>query len=287
MAHWTSISRKLFLCLTTALGLWTATVQADDFLPPEKAFAFSAKVVDDSTVRLHWDIAPGYHLYRERISVQADAQGAQLAPLNLPKGKDKFDTNFNKTMVIYEQALDVDIKVTQGSAATPVTVGWQGCADAGLCYPPDSAQMQVALTGLGASQNLVTMGGSPAQIIPVSYAKVEEAPVKQAPPATDSIASTLASGSLLRTMGVFWLAGLLLAFTPCVLPMVPILSSLIAGQTGPVSRSKVLVWRWPIHLAWRSYTPALVWLRGWLARGSLPLCKTHGFWVVLPFCCPR
>ena len=79
MAHWTSISRKLFLCLTTALGLWTATVQADDFLPPEKAFAFSAKVVDDSTVRLHWDIAPGYHLYRERISVQADAQGAQLA----------------------------------------------------------------------------------------------------------------------------------------------------------------------------------------------------------------
>ena len=238
MAHWTSISRKLFLCLTTALGLWTATVQADDFLPPEKAFAFSAKVVDDSTVRLHWDIAPGYHLYRERISVQADVQGAQLAPLNLPKGKDKFDTNFNKTMVIYEDALDVDIKVTQGSAATPVTVGWQGCADAGLCYPPDSAQMQVALTGLGASQNLVTMGGSPAQIIPVSYAKVAEAPVKQAPPATDSIASTLASGSLLRTVGVFWLAGLLLAFTPCVLPMVPILSSLIAGQTGPVSRSK-------------------------------------------------
>ena len=48
--------------------------QADDFLPPEKAFAFSAKVVDDSTVRLHWDIAPGYHLYRERISVQADVR---------------------------------------------------------------------------------------------------------------------------------------------------------------------------------------------------------------------
>jgi thioredoxin:protein disulfide reductase len=140
--------------------------------------------------------------------------------------------------VIYEQVLDVDVKLTEGSAAVPITVGWQGCADAGLCYPPDSAQMQVELTGLGASRNLITLGGAEAQIIPVSYTKVASTPVIAAPAAMDSIASTLASGSLLRTMGVFWLAGLLLAFTPCVLPMVPILSSLIAGQSGPVSRTK-------------------------------------------------
>jgi len=238
--------RGLLVSLMAALGMWMTAAQADDFLPPEKAFAFSAQAVDANTVRLHWDIAPGYHLYRERISTQADAPGAQLAPLELPKGKDKFDTNFNKTMVIYEGALDVELKISQGSAAVPVTVGWQGCADAGLCYPPDSIQMQVALTGLGATHNLITMGGAAGQIIPASYTptasekveKVATAPVKSAPSTTDSIASTLASGSLLRTMGVFWLAGLLLAFTPCVLPMVPILSSLIAGQSGPVSRSK-------------------------------------------------
>jgi len=241
--------RGMVVSLMAALGVWAGVAQADDFLAPEKAFAFSAKAVDANTVRLHWDIAPGYHLYRERISAQADAPGAQLAALDLPKGKDKFDTNFNKTMVIYEDTLDVELKLNQGSATVPVTVGWQGCADAGLCYPPDSAQMQVALTGLGATQNRITMGTAAGQIIPVSYTpaasdkvgqaeKVAAAPVKPAPSATDSIASTLASGSLLRTMGVFWLAGLLLAFTPCVLPMVPILSSLIAGQSGPVSRSK-------------------------------------------------
>ena len=241
-----SLWRGLLVCMAATLGLLSMSAHADDFLPPEKAFAFSAKVVDANTVRLHWDIAPGYHLYRERISAQADAQGAQLAALDLPKGKDKFDTNFNKTMAIYEGALDVDLQVTQGSAATPVSVGWQGCADAGLCYSPESVQMQVALTGLGATQNLITMGGTAGQIIPAAYTttapenvkKVAVAPVNNAPSATDSIASTLASGSLLRTMGVFWLAGLLLAFTPCVLPMVPILSSLIAGQTGPVSRGK-------------------------------------------------
>lgn len=252
MGLWTSFSRRLLLGLTVLLGLCAAPARADDFLAPERAFAFSARVVDARTVRLHWDIAPGYHLYRERINVQADAAGVQWIPLALPAGKEEFDTNFNKTVVVYRQALDVDLHLTQGSAAIPVTVGWQGCADAGLCYPPDTTQLQIALTGLGAVKNLITPVGPGAE--PVSadnpaaatlkVASASPTPNKTAAPvntsqaATDSIATTLASGSLLRTMGVFWLAGLLLAFTPCVLPMVPILSSLIAGQTGPVSRSK-------------------------------------------------
>ncbi len=216
-----------FLMLLLGLmGAWATPAMADEFLAPEKAFAFSTSVVDARTVRLHWDIAPGYHLYRERISVQADAAGVTWAPLNLPAGTEEFDANFNKTVAVYRQALDVQVQLTQGSAAVPLTIGWQGCADAGLCYSPDSTQLQVALTGLGAEQNLIK--NQPLAAVNVA----QEAP--------DSIATALASGSLLRTIGVFWLAGLLLAFTPCVLPMVPILSSLIAGQSGPVSRSKGL-----------------------------------------------
>jgi thioredoxin:protein disulfide reductase len=216
-----------FLMLLLGLmGAWATQAMADEFLAPEKAFAFSTSVVDARTVRLHWDIAPGYHLYRERISVQADAAGVTWAPLNLPAGTEEFDANFNKTVAVYRQALDVQVQLTQGSAAVPLTIGWQGCADAGLCYSPDSTQLQVALTGLGAEQNLIKNQPLAAVNVP------QEAP--------DSIATALASGSLLRTIGVFWLAGLLLAFTPCVLPMVPILSSLIAGQSGPVSRSKGL-----------------------------------------------
>ena len=251
MSIWTSFSRRLLLRLTLLVGLVSggaAPALADDFLPPEQAFAFSTNVVDGRTVRLHWTIAPGYHLYRERISVQADAPGVQWTPLALPAGKDEFDSNFNKTVTVYRQAVDVDLHLTQGSAALPMTVGWQGCADSGLCYSPASAQLQLALTGLGATQNLITQAEEgtaavaapgPIQRTPVNFTSNQAVtPVNTAQPATDSIASTLASGSLLRTMGVFWLAGLLLAFTPCVLPMVPILSSLIAGQTGPVSRSK-------------------------------------------------
>ena len=168
-------------------------------------------------MRLHWDIAPGYHLYRDRISVQTDASNVKWSALGLPLAKEKFDTNFNKTMAIYEQVLDIDVRLTQGSASSPLTVTWQGCADAGLCYPPDSASLNVAES---------------------EQPNPPVAPVEYAQGATDSIASTLASGSLLRTLGVFGLAGLLLAFTPCVLPMVPILSSLIAGQSGVVSRRK-------------------------------------------------
>ena len=235
MLIWKRFSRWLWCCLALVAGLLPGGYAlADDFLAPGQAFAFSTSVVDAHTVRLHWTIAPGYHLYRDRLSVQADAPGVQWAPLDLPPGKDEYDANFKKTVAVYRQALDVQVRLTQGSAAVPLTIGWQGCADGGLCYPPDSMQLQVALTGLGAGKNLIT------QATPVEEFEPKKAPARldAASVATDSIALTLASGSLLRTMGVFWLAGLLLAFTPCVLPMVPILSSLIAGQSGPVSRRK-------------------------------------------------
>lgn len=235
------------LCLSILISLWSGVAGADEFLPPEQAIAFSTSVVDGKTIRLHWTIAPGYHLYRDRISVQADAPGVHWKELALPAGKEEFDGNFNKMVSVYRQAVDVDLHLTEGSASFPVTVGWQGCADAGLCYPPDSAQLQLNLTGFGASENRIARSGTEAEPKPnpTSTEAATTVPPEKArtPPegtsnATDSIASALASGSLLRTAGVFLLAGLLLAFTPCVLPMVPILSSLIAGQSGPVSRGK-------------------------------------------------
>ena len=231
--HALTFGRRL-LALVLLLVLWGGLASrpalADNFLSPDQAFVFSSTVLNAQTVRLHWDIAPGYHLYRERINVQADAAGVKWDALQLPAGKDEFDANFNKTVAVYRDSLDVNLHLTQGSGTVPVTIGWQGCADAGLCYPPDSAQVQVVLAGLNAAP------GSPDEF----KGNKTTAQSNSAGAAPDSIAQTLASGSLLKTMGVFWLAGLLLAFTPCVLPMVPILSSLIAGQTGTVSRGKGL-----------------------------------------------
>lgn len=224
-------------CLMALITACLPVAWADDFLPPDKAFAFTASIVDSNTVHLHWDVAPGYHLYKDRIAVQTNSPGVEPAPLALPKAKQVFDSNFNKTMAVYDKPVDVDMHFKQASATQfPVTVQWQGCADAGLCYPPASAKVMVALTGFGADRNQVTVLDPDS--LPVVESKPASPQVSIASDASDSIASTLASGSLLRTMGVFWIAGLLLSFTPCVLPMVPILSSLIAGQTGPVSRGK-------------------------------------------------
>jgi thioredoxin:protein disulfide reductase len=228
------------LCLCSALVF----AAADDFLPPEKAFALTAQVVDKQTLRLSWQIADGYYLYQERISVEAGAAG-KLGAVVMPTGVEKFDSNFNKTLRVYKHQLSVDVPIEKGDASQLITVGYQGCAEKGLCYPPASADMKVDLVAFGASANGVRIetdgnlfsGG--AQVVVDKFpGKKSAAQSNSAGAATDSIASTLASGSLLKTMGVFWVAGLLLAFTPCVLPMVPILSSLIAGQSGVVTRSK-------------------------------------------------
>ena len=229
--------------------------QAQNFLTPDKAFAFSAKAVDAHTVRLHWEIAPGYHLYRDRIKVTSDAPGVEWQALQLPAGKQEFDATFNKNVSVYRTAVDVPLQLTQGGALVQLTVGWQGCSDDGLCYSPDAREVQIALKGLGAQVNAVTIL-TPVDTADSSATAVAATP-SSAPAATgstaaaaaptssgngamDTIAQTLASGSLLKAIGVFAFAGLLLSFTPCVLPMVPILSSLIAGQAGPVSRGKGL-----------------------------------------------
>lgn len=237
-----TVWRRLLITVVLLLKLVPASALADEFLPPEQAFAFSSKVVDGRTVRLHWTIAPGYHLYRERLGVQADVPQVEWTPLALAAGTQEFDANFNKNVGVYRNALDVDLHLTRGGASVPVTISWQGCADNGLCYPPASVQLQLSLTGLGAAQNTITQTPpTPEDSSPASGVSPAAASVRAAPdPASsaDSMAAALASGSLLKTISLFWLAGLLLAFTPCVLPMLPILSSLIAGQSGPVSRGK-------------------------------------------------
>jgi thiol:disulfide interchange protein DsbD len=224
----THIFCRLLLGLVLLVVSSIRPAMADEFLTPEKAFAFTSTVLDAQTVRLRWVIAPGYHLYRDRISVQSNATGVKWDPLTLPEGKDEFDANFNKTLAVFRDTLEVNLHLTQGNGPVQLTIGWQGCADAGLCYSPDSAALQMTLAGL--------IGARYTADKPIANQAAEQSGKAQEAP--DSIASTLASGSLLKTMGVFWLAGLLLAFTPCVLPMVPILSSLIAGQTGTVSRTK-------------------------------------------------
>jgi thiol:disulfide interchange protein DsbD len=197
---------------------------ADDFLPPEQAFKLSAELRAGGTVHLAWAIAPGYHLYRDRLVFTAP----QVGQPTLPDGVRKFDSNFNKEMETYAGQLAADLPV-KADAKTPfvLRVGYQGCADAGLCYPPAEVAFTVDPAAPGALK-LATADATPAPQAAPAPAQEDDSSLAR---------RTLQSGSAWRIGLAFLAFGLLLSFTPCVLPMVPILSSIIVGE-GNVSRSK-------------------------------------------------
>jgi thiol:disulfide interchange protein DsbD len=204
--------------LASTLG--RSAMAADDFLPPEQAFKPSAELRTGGTVHLTWAIAPGYHLYRDRLVFDAPQVGVPA----LPDGVRKFDSNFNKEMETYAGQLVADLPVKADAQAPFVLrVGYQGCADAGLCYPPAEVAFTVDPAAPGA----------------LKLAAADVAP--PAAPAQEDDSSlarrTLQSGSAWRIGLAFLAFGLLLSFTPCVLPMVPILSSIIVGE-GNVTRGR-------------------------------------------------
>jgi thiol:disulfide interchange protein DsbD len=213
----------------------------DDFLPPEQAFQLRAEVLDAQHVRLDWTIAPGYHLYRERLQFAAQPPAPQLAAPALPNGMRQFDSNFNREMEIYQNRLVVELALPPpAKAGMPFTlqVGYQGCADAGLCYPPMTLAYRVdpAAPGMLAAMSDAAAAAAPAAAVQGGAAAPPVA--AEAPQDDASLAQrTLQSGSAWRIGLAFLAFGLLLSFTPCVLPMVPILSSIIVGG-GAVSRGR-------------------------------------------------
>jgi thiol:disulfide interchange protein DsbD len=200
----------------------------DDFLPPEKAFQLSATAAGNDAVRLDWVIAPGYYLYRDRIKI-ADDSGKIGAP-QFPEGQVKSDEYFGK-QVVYHQELIATVPLRHpaaGAAPLALRVTYQGCAEAGLCYPPMTQALNIVFpTGAaGAARPGTAPGGSGG----AGYVSEQ-----------DRLAALLQHGSLLSVLLEFFIGGLLLAFTPCVLPMVPILSGLIVGQGQPVKTSRAFL----------------------------------------------
>jgi len=223
-------------------ALFGSPAIADDFLAPEQAFDLKAELRADGQLALHWTIAPEYHLYRDRITLRSD--GAAV-PVLLPPGKRKYDENFGKEMETYAGGLALQLP-WQGSTAATLTVAYQGCADAGLCYPPAERRYRIDPAQPGMLQALPD--ATPGQAVTVSAASPAPATVgaaaAAATPVTEDDTSlaqrTLQSGSAWRIGAAFLVFGLLLSFTPCVLPMVPILSSIIVGE-AQVTRKRGLL----------------------------------------------
>lgn len=239
--------RAVFVGLGAVVLLWSAALAqaTNEFLEPEQAFALSVRPAGDKSVLLHFDIAPGYYLYRKAFRFEADA--ATLAPAVLPAGKIKFDETFQENVETYRDQLDIEVPVEQASATFALRVVNQGCADAGLCYPPMTTELKASLVGWGGDGQVsgAPLARAAALAGPTGSSAATTTPEWVASRAGDvsAIQHVLQGGSWWATVAAFWLMGLLLSFTPCVLPMLPILSSIIAGG-GPVSRWRGLALAW-------------------------------------------
>jgi thioredoxin:protein disulfide reductase len=219
--------------------LGSARSNADDFLPPDQAFRFDALAEGTDRVRLNWEIADGYYLYRGRIKVNTASTSAQLGAPQFPAGQVKTDEYFGKQEV-YHHELVVTVPIARASAGPidlPLQVTYQGCADAGLCYPPQTKTLLVRLAVAGAAA-----GGAPG----AAGAGSGVAAVAGSTPAPGTGAAFLSQewfsnalrGNLLIALACFYLGGLVLSLTPCVLPMVPILSGIIVGSGKPITASR-------------------------------------------------
>ena len=229
------------LCLAVPTSAAEAT-----YLDPAQAFRASANVDSEGSLAIEFVIAEGYHLYRDRFSIRAVAP-LELVPPSLPEGIRKFDAALGETMTQWQGTVRVHQALPKAAQTGSLEVTYQGCADRGLCYPPQRGTVTLIAGGDGALvaswQSSPDMFAAPAQSAALSHiasAPVigEGAPAPAPASAGDANAQALASGSLLKVLPLFLLGGLLLSFTPCVLPMLPILSSIIVGQGAPVSRRR-------------------------------------------------
>jgi len=242
------MSRTLSTLFSVLFGLLLAVQiapagAADDFLDPEVAFKLAVHAVDDKTVEAAWAIEPGYYMYREQF--KASVEGATLGEPVLDKGEKKFDETFQKEVEIYHQRLSVKLPVTGVNGPFKLTLVGQGCAAKGLCYPPMTTLWEVDLgkgtvKKIDAADPLAAPAASTSTAIPAATqaGAAGEAAPSAATDVTDQAASALKSGKFWPVIGLFLLLGLGLSLTPCVLPMVPILSSIIVGSGGATSRSK-------------------------------------------------
>ena len=295
-----AISRLLEL----GSGIGIGTSGQDEFLDPDAAFVLSAAAAGPDAIEARWDIEEGYYLYRDKFRFQvADTTGASLGEAGFPAGRMKDDEYFGPMEVYYGSvAALVPVVRAAGSSVIDVDVTYQGCADAGLCYPPITKTVSLLLpaaladtgagsgtaggglsglldsaggggssdrasfqargadgdgtgTGPGTSRGSAPGPGTLLGLAPGSGTLRGSAPATAASsgvpgfpgsaaagalgvelPEQDRIAAALVSGNRWLVILSLFGAGLLLTFTPCVLPMVPILTSIIVGQGAQTGR---------------------------------------------------
>ncbi|MFW6191258.1 MAG: protein-disulfide reductase DsbD [Thiohalospira sp.] len=232
--------RMLFLALVALLA--AAPTAAQDLMDPDDAFAVEAEAVDGQTIRINWEVDSDYYLYQDKLELESTTDGIAFGELDLPESKTKQDEQFGEVET-HSGEFSATVPVERadgddGARTVTFTLHSQGCNDPrGVCYPPHEQELEVDLpeAGSGGDEGSADEGGKAQE----DEAQEDEAQEEGSAGAGsgsgsvsshDQLADSLASDSAWLIVLTFFGLGLLLAFTPCVFPMIPILSSIIAGQ---------------------------------------------------------
>ncbi|MBU3633985.1 protein-disulfide reductase DsbD [Polynucleobacter sp. es-GGE-1] len=230
----------LRMVITALSLLMTPVFAATDFLPPEKAFRVEATWLENSKqVEIEFMPAKGYYLYQESLQFQVGTELGKLYITRpaLPKGIEKFDETFQKKLQVYKQPFIVLLDVNPAPARPiHIELGLQGCAEAGICYPPMTLKFLLAGPGVRAAPIPEVLGGAQAAVN--TQAKLSLTDLWRERDDVNAITRFLEGTSTGYLFLAFFVLGLALAFTPCVLPMLPILSSVIFGTQGGKAISK-------------------------------------------------
>ena len=195
-----------------------------DFLPPDQAFVLNVKAIDSRTLEANFDITPSYYLYKSKISFSVDGDSTKIAAVNLPQGEIKTDPNLGKVEV-YHHPFVANIVLDHTVSSFPVTLhaSYQGCSEKGLCYPVQEKIFKINLP----SGTQVTGG--------------REQKTENSQTEDSKIAGLFRQGNFWLIISFFFGAGLLLALTPCVFPMIPILSGIIVGRGHKITKAHAFI----------------------------------------------
>ena len=270
---------NMYRFLTLLLPLFLhGNAGAQDLLDPEVAFKFSAQAVDAGTLEVRYQIVSGYYLYRDKFKFAVEPAGVTLGEPQFPKGDVHNDEFFGKVET-YRKELRFRLPFTQDGAVTQLklAVTSQGCADVGVCYVPQVQTAQIKLAGLAPASGASGSGAAPtpdagAARAPVSHGEIgDEARFER----------LLTSGSLWLIAAAFFGAGVLLTFTPCVLPMIPILSGIIVGEGRNATRTRAFTLSFA-YVIGMSVTYTAIGI-GAALSGSLLSSALQNAWVLSAF----
>ncbi|MBN8476497.1 protein-disulfide reductase DsbD [Sulfuritalea sp.] len=220
------LMRLLFLLLLSL----SALLHAEEPLPPEQAFRFSARAIDARTIEARWQITDQYYMYRDKFKFAAE--GGTLGTPKYPPGKMKEDENFGNVEV-YRKEVKILIPVDAAGAVTLKAVS-QGCWDGGICYPPINQEARIEMPPAGTTPAAAATAVAPA---PTSATDEKTATGDE----TSRIAGLFKGDNLALVLLSFFGFGLLLSLTPCVFPMIPILSGIIVNHGHAVSHLRAFM----------------------------------------------